>query len=405
MSGPIVIVGASLTGGTAAATLRSEGFDGPVTLIGAEDRPPYERPPFSKEYLRGEKPFEKALVKPADFWEANGVETRFGTLVEHVDTADRAVALAGGERVGYDKLLIATGVRNRRLNAPGADLPGVHSLRTVEDSDAIRADAAKAGRAVVVGMGFIGAEVAASLRTLGLEVTAVEPTPTPLHRVLGPDVGGAIGALHADQGVTMRFDDVVESFEGSSRVEVAVTRSGRRIPCDLAVVGVGVEPVVDPVAGTDIAVDNGILVDERCRTNVDGVYAAGDIANHFHPTFGRRMRVEHWQNAMRQGAHAAKSMLGSEEPYADLHWFWSDQYDANIQYAGHHREWDSLVIRGSIPDRSFLAFYMKDGLVEAIAALNRGKELRRGMGIVKARKPVDETTLADEAVDLKTLSD
>ena len=404
MSGPIVIVGASLTGGTAAATLRDEGFDGPLILIGAEPRPPYERPPFSKEYLRGEKPFEKALVKPAGHWAANNIETRFGETVERVDTAAREVVLAGGERVAYDKILIATGVRNRKLNAPAADLPGVHSLRTVDDSDAIRADAANAHRAVVVGMGFIGAEVAASLRMLGLEVTAVEPTPTPLYRVLGPDVGSAIGALHADQGVTLRFDDVVESFEGSGRVEAVVTKSGQRIPCDLAVVGVGVEPVVDPVAGTDIEVDNGIVVDERCRTNVEGVYAAGDIANHFHPIFGRRMRVEHWQNAMRQGAHAAKSMLGSEEPYTDLHWFWSDQYDANIQYAGHHREWDSLVIRGSIPERSFVAFYIKDGLTEGIAALNRGKELRRAMGIIKARKPVEESALSDESVDLKTLS-
>jgi 3-phenylpropionate/trans-cinnamate dioxygenase ferredoxin reductase component len=404
MSGPIVIVGASLTGGTAAATLREQGFDGPLILIGAEPRPPYERPPLSKEYLRGEKPFEKALVRPAEWWEANGVETRFGAVVERVDTGAREVLIAGGERIGYDKVLIATGVRNRKLNAPGVELDGVHSLRTVEDSDRMRADAAKAKRAVVVGMGFIGAEVAASLRTLGLDVTAVEPTPTPLHRVLGSEVGGAIGALHADHGVHMRFEDTVEGLEGSSRVETVVTKSGQRLPCDIVVVGVGVEPVTDPVADTDIELDNGIAVDERCRTNVEGVYAAGDIANHFHPLYGRRMRVEHWQNAMRHGAHAAKSMLGSEEPYAEVHWFWSDQYDANIQYAGHHREWDSLVIRGSIPERSFVAFYVKDGLVDGIAALNRGKELRRAMGIIRARKPVDEAMLRDESVDLKTLS-
>jgi 3-phenylpropionate/trans-cinnamate dioxygenase ferredoxin reductase component len=404
MSGPIVIVGASLTGGTAAHTLRDKGFDGEIILIGAEKHLPYERPPLSKDYMRGEQPFEKSLVKPADYWTENKIQLRLGERVEGVDTASREVVLAGGERIGYDKVLIATGVRNRKLNAPGVELPGVHSLRTLEESDAIRADAANATRAVVVGMGFIGAEVAASLRTLGLDVTAVEPTPTPLHRVLGSEVGGAIGALHADHGVHMRFEDVVESFEGSSRVETVVTKSGERLPADIVVVGVGVEPVTDPVAGTDIEIDNGILVDERCRTNVEGVYAAGDIANHQHPLYGRRMRVEHWQNAMRHGAHAAKSMLGSDEAYAEVHWFWSDQYEANIQYAGHHREWDSLVIRGSIPERSFVAFYIKAGLVDGIAALDRGKELRRAMGIIKARRPVEEKALRDEGVDLKSIA-
>jgi 3-phenylpropionate/trans-cinnamate dioxygenase ferredoxin reductase subunit len=405
MSGPIVIVGASLTGGTAAATLREQGFDGPIVLIGSEPHPPYERPPLSKEYLRGEKPFEKALVKPPEFWESNGVQTRFGTTAERIDTAAREVVLSGGDRIAYDKLLIATGVRNRRLSVPGVDLDGVHSLRTREEADAIRADAAKASRAVIVGMGFIGAEVAASLRTIGLDVTAVEPTPTPLHRVLGSEVGGAIAALHADHGVHMIFEDIVESLEGSSRVEGVVTKAGKRLPADLVVVGVGVEPVTDAVNGTDIALENGITVDERCRTNVDGVYAAGDIANHYHPLFDRRMRVEHWQNAIRQGQHVAKSMLGSEEPYLEIHWFWSDQYDANIQYAGHHREWDALVFRGSVKERSFVAFYIKDGLVEAAAALNRGRELRRAMGIIRARKPVDEAVLRDENVDLKTLGD
>ncbi|MGH2727902.1 MAG: NAD(P)/FAD-dependent oxidoreductase, partial [Actinomycetota bacterium] len=209
--------------------------------------------------------------------------------------------------------------------------------------------------------------------------------------------------VHADHGVHLRFEDSVAGFEGSSRVETVVTQKGERIPCDLAVLGVGVEPVLDIVEGTGIAVDNGILVDERCRTNVEGVFAAGDIANHYHPIFDRRMRVEHWQNAIRHGTHAAKSMLGSEEPYEEVHWFWSDQHDANIQYAGHHREWDSLVIRGSIAERSFVAFYVKDGLVDAAASLNRGRELRRSTGIIKARKPVDEAVLCDESVDLKTV--
>lgn len=400
----VVIVGASLTGGSAAVALRGEGFDGSITLIGTEEHPPYERPPLSKEYLRGETPFEKAFVKSPAWYEDNAIVTRFGTAAERIDTADRSVVLAGGERIPYDAVLIATGGRNRKLSSPGADLDGVLSLRTIEDSDRIRTAAQGARTAVVVGMGFIGAEVTASLRALGVEVTAVEPMPTPLFRVLGPDVGSAMAALHADHGVNEIFEDVVESFEGSGRVEAVVTKSGRRLPCDIAVYGVGIEPATDVVAGTDVALDNGIVVDERCRTNVEGVYAAGDVANHFHPIFGRRMRVEHWQNAMRHGTHAAKSILGGNDAYTEVHWFWSDQYDANLQYAGHHMAWDSLVVRGSILERSFLAFYLKDGLVDAAVGLNRGKELRRAMGLIKARTPIPDEKLRDEDVDLKTLT-
>ncbi|MFY9585946.1 MAG: FAD-dependent oxidoreductase [Actinomycetota bacterium] len=400
----VVIVGASLTGGSAAVALRSEGFDGSITLIGAEDHAPYERPPLSKEYLRGESDFEKAWVKPAAWYDENKIDTRFGVRAETIDTKDKAVVLPGGERVPYDAALIATGSRNRLLSSPGADLEGILSLRYLEDSNRIKEAAKNARAAVVVGMGFIGAEVAASLRSLGLEVTAVEPAPTPLFRVLGADIGAAMGSLHADNGVTLMFDEIVERFEGSGRVEAAVTKSGKRLPCDIVVYGVGIDPATDVAAGTDIAVDNGIVVDEFCRTNVEGVYAAGDVANHYHPIFGRQMRVEHWQNAMRHGAHAAKSILGATEPYTEIHWFWSDQYDANLQYAGHHREWDSLVIRGSLEDRSFVAFYIKDGLVDAAVALNRGRELRRSMGLIKARKPIPEEKLRDEDVDLKALA-
>jgi 3-phenylpropionate/trans-cinnamate dioxygenase ferredoxin reductase component len=398
----VVIVGASLTGGSAAVALRNEGFDGSITLIGAEAHPPYERPPLSKEYLRGEASIEKAFVKPAQWYVENQIDTRFGTPAERLDTDARAVVMAGGETVPYDAVLIATGVRNRVFPTNG--LGNVLQLRTIAESDQIRAAASEASAAVVIGMGFIGAEVAASLRGLGVDVTAVEPLATPLFRVLGPDVGAAMAGLHADNGVNLVMEDIVEKLEGSGNVEAVVTKSGRRIPCDLVVAGIGVEPVTDVVAGTAVEVENGIKVDERCRTNVEGVYAAGDVANHMHPIFGRHMRVEHWQNAMRHGAHAAKSILGSTEPYTEIHWFWSDQYDANVQYTGHHMAWDELVVRGSIADRSFLAFYVKDGLVDAVVGFNRGKELRRTSGIVKARKPVDASKLEDEDVDLKTLA-
>jgi 3-phenylpropionate/trans-cinnamate dioxygenase ferredoxin reductase subunit len=397
------IVGASLAGATAAATLREHGFDGDITLIGAEPQPPYERPPLSKQYLRGETPFEKALVRPPTYYDEHRIETLFGVRATRVEAAERTVLLDTGRRVRYDKLLIATGVRNRRPPIPGLELEGVLDLRSVGDADALRHHIAAGKRAVVIGMGFIGCEVAASLRQMGVEVVAIESSPTPLFRVLGEDVGAVVAGIHRDHGVETIFDDLVLRFEGHGRVERVITKSGRRLECDFAVVGVGVEPVVDFLAESGIGIDNGILVDEYCRSTVEGIYASGDVANHIHPVFGRRMRVEHWQNAMKQGAAAARSMLGTGQPYDAIHWFWSDQYDANLQYAGFHHEWDRLVVRGSLQRRSFVAFYLNQGRIDAVVALNRGKDVRRAMPLIGSREVVDPERLKDEGVDLREL--
>jgi 3-phenylpropionate/trans-cinnamate dioxygenase ferredoxin reductase component len=399
-----VIIGASLAGGVAAATLRQDGFDGDVVLIGAEPQPPYERPPLSKQYLRGETPFEKALVRPAGFYEQNHIETRFSTRATRVDPIHRIVEVDAGLPVRYDKLLIATGVRNRRPPIPGLDLPGVFDLRFVSDADALRDQIVPGRRAVVIGMGFIGCEVASSLRQKGVEVVCVDPSPTPLFRVLGADVGEVIAGVHRDHGVHTIFEDVVTRLEGDARVERVMTRSGRRIDCDFAVAGVGVEPVMDFVAGSGIDTTNGILVDEHCRTTVDDIYAAGDVANHYHPVVQRRMRVEHWQNAMQQGAAAARSMLGKGQAYDAIHWFWSDQYDVNLQYAGFHHEWDQMVIRGRLDEGRFLAFYLNQGRIDAVVGLNRGKDIRRVMPLIKSREVVDARQLADEDTDLRSLA-
>ncbi len=398
-----VIVGASLAGATAAATLRQDGFAGDVVLIGEEPHPPYERPPLSKQYLRGEMPFEKAWVRPAGFYEEHGIDARLGVAATRVDPGGRNVEMAAGGSVHYDKLLIATGVRNRRLPIPGLDLPNVFDLRSIGDADALRAQIVPGRKAVVVGMGFIGCEVAASLRQKGVDVVCIDPSPAPLFRVLGEQVGRVMSAIHADHGVDMMFEDVVTRFEGHRRVERVITRRGRRVECDFAVVGVGVEPVIELTAGSGVKTGNGILVDEYCRTNVDGIYAAGDVANHYHPAFQTRMRVEHWQNAMQQGAAAARSMLGTGTPYDAVHWFWSDQYDVNLQYAGFHAEWDQLVVRGSLEARHFIAFYLSGGRVDAVVALNRGKDVRRVMPLIKARTAVDPRQLGDEGVDLRSL--
>ncbi len=398
-----VIVGASLAGGTAAATLKQDGFEGDVLLIGAEPQPPYERPPLSKGYLRGELPFENALLRPAGFYDQNKIATCFGVRATRVSPAERTVYLDAGRSVHYDKLLIATGVRNRRLQIPGQDLSGVFDVRSVNDADALRSRIVSRGKALVIGMGFIGCEVAASLRQMGVEVISIDPSPTPLFRVLGERVGQVMVVTHRDHGVDTIFEDVATRFEGNGRIERVVTKRGRRIDCDFAVVGVGVEPVIDFIVGSGIEIDNGILVDEYCRTNIDGIYAAGDVANHYHPVFDRRMRVEHWQNAMQQGAAAARSMLGNGKPYDAVHWFWSDQYDVNLQYAGFHREFDEIVVRGNLHAREFVAFYLNQGRIDAVVALNRGKDVRRVMPLIKARRTVDARQLRDEDVDLRSV--
>ena len=373
-------------------------------MIGAEPQPPYERPPLSKEYLRSESSFEEALVQAPDFYDENGIETRYGVRATRVDASDKAVELDGGERLLYDKLLVATGGSNRRVPIPGIDLDGIYSLRTVADSDRIRAEIAPRRRAVVVGMGFIGSEVAASLRQSGVEVTVVDRNTVPLRRVLGEEVGRVIEGIHRDHGAQLIFEDTVAAIEGAGRVERVTTQHGRQIECDFVVVGLGVEPVTEPLAGTGVEIDNGIVVDEYCRTGVEGIYAAGDVANHYHPVFGRHIRVEHWQNALRQGPAAARSMLGNGESYEEIPWFWSDQYELNLQYAGFHTEWDELVVRGSMEECNFVAFYRRHGRVLAAVAINRGRDLRRSIPLIKAQEQVEAAMLRDADIDLRTLA-
>jgi 3-phenylpropionate/trans-cinnamate dioxygenase ferredoxin reductase subunit len=398
-----VIVGASLAGATAAITLRQEGADGTVTLIGAEHEPPYERPPLSKAYLRGDAPFEKALVRPPAFFAEHGIETMFGRSAVRIDAGQRVLELDDGQRVPFDVLLIATGGRNRRVSIPDADLKGIYGLRTVQDADRIRKEIVSGRRAVVVGMGFIGSEVAASLRQKGVDVVAIDPSKTPLLRVLGEAVGQTLANLHRAHGVRTIFEDSVAAFEGTGRVQRVVTKEGVRVECDFIVVGIGIEPVVDWLDGSGIHVDNGVVVDEYCETNVKGIFAAGDVANHFHPVFDRRLRVEHWQNAIKQGTAAARNMLGRRLAYDEIHWFWSDQYEVNLQYAGFHTAWQQLVVRGSLESGSYLACYVNDGRIDAAVGLNRAKDVRRVIPLIKSRRVVDLEQVRDEAVDLRSL--
>jgi 3-phenylpropionate/trans-cinnamate dioxygenase ferredoxin reductase component len=399
----IVVVGASLAGGTAATVLRDEGYDGDLHLIGAEDDPPYERPPLSKELLRGEATLEDALVRPAAWWAEHDVDARFGTRAAQIDVHRREVICTGGDRIPYDRLLVATGCRNRSLEVPGAGLPGVFDLRTHNDAVRIREAAIVGARVVCVGMGFIGAEVAASLRSVGCDVTVVEIFETTLYRILGPEIGRVLEAIHRDHGVTMHFNDTVERFEGDGKLERVITEGGKRIDADLAVVGVGTEPAVEIMAGTGLDQGGGIPVGPTLETSVPGVFAIGDVARHDHPVFGA-IRVEHYDNAIKMGEHAAKAMLGSDDVFDDPHWFWSDQYDSKIEMAGFAPTWDRMIVRGSLEDRSFCAFLVDDeGVIRSTVSLDWKRDVRRSFGLIKAQFAPDPALLADPDVDLRRL--
>ena len=402
-----MIIGGGVAGGNAAATLREEGFPGPVVLISREPGVPFGRPPLSKTYLRSEEDLDAWYVRPADWYAGHDVELRRGTAVVAVDPAAHAITLDSGEELGYQKVLIATGGRNRRLGIPGAGLPGIHYLRTVAECDAIKQEAAPGRRAVIVGMGFIGCEVAASLTQLGVQVTAVFPGKNPLDRVLGGQVGALIGAIHRANGVELLAGGQVTAFEGTERLEAVVTAAGRRIACDFAVAGIGIEPDNPAVA---VARENGILADELCRASAPDVYVAGDVANHLHPLFGR-VRVEHFNNAEKQGAAAARSMLGSTAPYDYVHSFWSDQYEHKIEYVGHVTTWDEFVVRGSVEEGKLIGFYLVDGMVLAAVGLDRGGDPELDLDgemaacdrLVAARARPAPAVLADDRTDLWSL--
>jgi len=402
-----VIIGGGAAGGNAAATLRAEGFQGPVVLISREPGVPFGRPPLSKTYLRSEEDLGAWYVRPAGWYADHDVELHSGAGVVAVDAAAHTVALDSGEELGYQKVLIATGGLNRRLGIPGAGLPGIHYLRTVAECDAIKREAVPGRRAVVVGMGFIGCEVAASLTGLGVRVTAVFPGRAPLGTVLGGQVGALIGAIHRANGVELLPGEKVAAFEGTEQLEAIVTAAGHRIVCDFAVVGIGIQPDILAVA---VARENGILADELCRASAPDVYVAGDVANHLHPLFGR-IRVEHFNNAEKQGAAAARSMLGSTAPYDYVHSFWSDQYAHKIEYVGHAAKWDEFVVRGSVEEGKLIGFYLVDGVVLAAVGLDRGGdpeldldgEMAACARLVSARARPSPAVLADDRTDLWSL--
>jgi 3-phenylpropionate/trans-cinnamate dioxygenase ferredoxin reductase component len=407
----IVIIGGGLAGGNAALTLREEGFGGRVVLISREPGVPFGRPPLSKTYLRSEEDLEAWFVRPAAWYQEHDVQLLNECDVVAVDAAQHEVTLDSGQQLEYQKLLVATGGSNRRLSVPGAGLPGIHQLRTVGECDAIKRDAVAGRHAVIIGMGFIGCEVAASLTQLGVRVTAILPEKAPLERVLGAEVSAAVAAIHRDHGVELCAEERLVAFAGTDRLQAVVTAGGKHIACDFAVAGVGIEPELPRFVGSAVATSNGLVVDELCRASAPDIYAAGDVANQLHPVFGQ-VRVEHYNNAEQQGRAAAKSMLGSGTPYAYIHSFWSDQYEHKLEYVGHATTWDEFVVRGSLHERRLVGFYLRDGVLRAAVGLDRGgdpeadpdSEMAASARLVAQQVHPAPGSLADEHVDLWSLA-
>lgn len=396
-----VIVGAGLAGGRAAETLRTEGFEGRIVLIDAEPHPPYERPPLSKELILGTKEPAEARLHPESFYRDNDIELLLGTSVARLWPGDHRVELEGGGTIAADKVLLTTGSRPRPLPVPGAHLDGVHYLRTLDDAAAIRAALLDGGSLVVVGGGFIGAELAASARALGNPVTMVELDDLPMRRVLGDDIAAVLARVHRERGVRVLTRTGVDRFEGDRRVRRVVTTDGQEIEADVVVVGVGVRPADELAARSGLDVDDGVLVDAFCASSHPDVYAAGDVANHPNPVLGECVRLEHWQNAQNQGIAAARSMLGKAEPYTQVPWFWSDQYDLTVQMAGHPRPTDMAVWRGDPDGLRFTVCYLRHGVLVAAIGVNRPRDVRAATGLIAGRAAPDPALLADPAVDVR----
>jgi 3-phenylpropionate/trans-cinnamate dioxygenase ferredoxin reductase component len=398
-----VIAGASLAGAKAAEALRAEGFGGRLLLVGAEHERPYERPPLSKDYLRGDVGRETVYVHDEGFYAGHDIDLRLGRTAVDLNTSARELTLDDGETLRYDRLLLATGAEPRTLTIPGNELDGVMYLRSVDDSDALRTRLDRGGAVVVIGAGWIGAEVAASARQRGLDVTVIEPASVPLERVLGTEVGAIYRDIHADHGVRMLVGTGVECFEGGSAVERVLTTDGRMLDCDFVVVGVGVQPRTALAARAGIAIENGVLADARLQTGAPDVFVAGDVANAYHPFYGERIRVEHWANALHQGPLAARTMLGHDDVYDRLPYFFSDQYDVGMEYSGHATGADRVVLRGDPASREFIAFWLAEGRVLAGMNVNVWDVADTIRALIASREPVDERRLTDPDVPLTML--
>ena len=402
--GTMVIIGAGHAGGRAAEAMRQAGFAGEIVLMGEEAHVPHERPPLSKELLIGEEGAEKTFLHPPDYYAENDIDLRLGTRVDAIDRHGHAVVLADGGRVGYDKLLIATGARVRRIDCPGADLAGIHYIRTIDDTLALRPTLKEGVRVAVIGGGFIGLEVAAGARSRGANVTVVELADQVLSRVADPAVGDLVAGLHRANDVRILTGASVERFEGNGRVAELVCTDGETIAADVVVVGIGILPNQEIAGDAGLDVGDGIIADEFGRTSDPDIFAAGDVACHFNPILGRHLRLESWANAQNGGIAVARNMVAEPVPYAELPWFWSDQFDLNLQVVGAPMSWERLVTRGDPASGSCVVFYMAGSRVVGATTFNRGREMRACRQLVESGKAVSDAELADQETRLRDLA-
>ena len=402
-----VIIGAGHAGGRAAETMRKCGFDGRIVLLGAEPHRPYERPPLSKGALLGTQDYASCFLQANEYYDEQSLDLRLGVTVTAIDSAAQTVLFTDAASVTYDRLLLTTGASCRTLSVPGAELAGVHYLRTMEDSLAIAGAVAERARTVVIGGGFIGLEVAACARQRGCEVTVLEAADRLLGRAVPAEIGARMARLHEAHGVTVRTGVHIEAIEGKEQVR-AVRCDDGTVEADLVVIGIGIVPATGLAGDAGIAVDDGILVNEFCETSAEGVYAAGDATRFAHPLFERRLRLESWLHAEAQSAAAARVMCGDRQPYTQVPWLWSDQYDASLQVAGVIDAGDQCVRRGATDGDKATLFFSRNSLLTGVVGLGVGqpigRDVRQARRLIESATAVDPAQLADETVDLKTLA-
>jgi len=399
-----VIIGAGHAGGRAAEAMRQAGFAGEIVLIGEEPYVPYERPPLSKELLTGDEGPDKTFLNPPEFYADNAIDLRLNARAQRIDRAGHRVLVEGGDAVDYGKLLIATGGRVRHLQCKGADLAGIHTIRTIDDSLSLRPRLAEGARVVVIGGGFIGLEVAASARTRGAHVTVVELADQVLARVADPAVGDLVADLHRSRGVHVMTGATVERLDGNGRVAEVVCTDGETIAADDVVVGIGILPNQEIAVDASLDVANGIVADAFGQTSDPDIFAAGDVALHYNPILGRHLRLESWENAQLGAIAVARNMVSDPEPYAAVPWFWSDQFDLNLQVVGAPETWDRLITRGDPETGRSVIFYMDGARVCGATAFNQGREARPLRRMVQSAAAFTDAELADESLRLRDLA-
>jgi 3-phenylpropionate/trans-cinnamate dioxygenase ferredoxin reductase subunit len=396
----IVIVGAGHAAGQAAASLRQEKYAGEIIIIGDEPHIPYQRPPLSKQYMSGDQGLERVYLRPEKFYADKDITVKVNTRVEKIDTAANTVTTDAGETISYEYLLISTGGRPRHIKVPGADLGGIHYLRTIADVDGIRDEMTKGGRLVIVGGGYIGLEVASVAVASGMTVDVLEMEERILQRVTTPTMSSYYHDLHTSRGVNIHTSTMVSGFEGDGRV-ARVVCGEQSFEADVVIVGIGIIPNVEIAEAAGIKIDNGIVVDDHCRTSIDNVYAAGDCTNHPNELLNRRLRLESVPNAMEQARVVAANICGGDKVYASIPWFWSDQYELKLQMVGFSADGDTQIVRGDMAANAFAVFYLKDNKVVAADAVNSPREFMICKQLIG--KPVDPAVLADPDSDLKVL--